>query len=305
MRMQTDAKAKDGPDTHTRAFDPLIKEHALKILIDYSASTRRKWTAIMKEIFAVSSHKPTSSAPLLTRQDLESWARGDSVLGDEKFRYVFEFLTHPATLARPELAHASALTDPFYRLLRVGRVLGEFYSDFDNSPFIGHRGLFSPQASPDETNARADAMCGIYVGTHRDRATCLSLERIQSEAFFIAHLFTSPTGFSDAADWNLDRYSGYATADRRFLVHLKGVLVSFTRVFSLLPPRDQDPPQYIDVLSDELADKALETLLWSNMEYTKKRLPYINPFDFSFRLSRSKDKTLRDLVDTFRWRVLA
>ncbi len=49
--VQTDAKQNRPPPPAQRAFDSFVKEHALKILLDYSASTKRKWTAICKTPF--------------------------------------------------------------------------------------------------------------------------------------------------------------------------------------------------------------------------------------------------------------
>jgi hypothetical protein len=305
MSRQTDAKPSEARVSPPRGFDPFVKDHALKILMDYSGSTKRKWTTIRKEILSVASVQPSERAPLLTRQDLESWARGDSVLGDDKFRLVFEFLTHPTTLARPEFAHATILMEPFHRLLRVGRALAEFYSDFANSSWIGRPQPFgAARAEPAAIETRAAAICGTFVGVYRGQSVCLSLERIGSESFFVAHYLASPGNLESwDSDWNLDRYSGYATVGGNFTVHLKGVLVSLTRTLGLLLPREQEQPQYIDVISDEIMHKASETIFWSNMEYTKKRLPYINPFDYSFRLSRSNSEALSNLIDVVRWRV--
>jgi hypothetical protein len=287
-----------------KAFDPFVKAHALKILIDYSGSTKRKWTAICKEIMQYARIAPSGNATLLTRQDMESWARGDSELGDSKFQHVFAFLTHPDTMARPELAHASALLDPFHRLLRIGRALAEFYSDFPSSAWLGKPDDPILGTTDEEINRRAEALCGTYVGDYKGQKVCLSLDRIDAEPFFVAHYLASSSGFNaDLGDWNLTRHSGYATISQAIIVHLKGVLIPHTRALRVLPPKDDRPPETLIVLSDDLTFKSLEIVMWDSLESVRKTLPYVNPFEFSMNLSRSDDVSIQNLISNFRWRV--
>ncbi len=300
--MQSDAIAQSGTRPLPSAFDRLTKDHALKILQDYSASTRRKWQSIRKEILSYSSVKASKRASLLSRQDLENWARGDSVIGDAKFARVYEFLTHPDTLARPEFARAAALLEPRHHLFRIGRALAEFYSDFDSA--IGKARIFEPPLSREEIEACADLMSGIYTGTHGSDQICLVLERIPTERFYVAHYLVSATGFRGAsADWNLDRHSGFATVGSAITVHLKGVVVSHTRTLSVLPPRDWSSFDTLEVIADDVMSNSLKTVMWRDMKQVKKRLPYLNPLDYNFRVTKDDSVYLREIVDEIRWRV--
>lgn len=95
------------PEKERTAFTSLQKGRALLILLDYSERTGKKWSAICSEIMRLVGDAATLEAPLLTRQDLEAWASGRSLLGDEKFALVYGFLTHPKTLARSEFSKAN------------------------------------------------------------------------------------------------------------------------------------------------------------------------------------------------------
>ena len=111
-------------DAKPRTFDRGVKDAALKILTDYGRASGKKWTKIHDEIAA------TLGMPIddkrLTRQDLTAWSNG-SEFGNEKFRFVYEFLTLPDVLAHPEFVKAAAILQPALHARTMGRLMARFF----------------------------------------------------------------------------------------------------------------------------------------------------------------------------------
>lgn len=209
------------PDTKNYKFDEVVKSNALRILMDYSAATGKKWTAILNEIMTFTNADSSRKHPLVTRQDLESWATGRSQLGDQKFRWIYDFLIHPDTLSRPEFSEAKELLNPRYRLFRVGRVLGELYG---RSGIMRDRRDTSKRAVRERYERGPSQYDGLFVGDFNKQTdgVALHLKKIKGESFFIAHLLYSldiPEAGED--DWLVRRLSGFATHGvTGFLLHL-------------------------------------------------------------------------------------
>lgn len=283
----------DPPDrTLPSTFSAFTKQQALRILLDYSASTGKKWQSIRREIMDQSSVKASGNATLLVRQDLEKWASGDSVLGDRKFARVYEFLTHPSTLARPEFFRAAALLGPRHNLLRTGGAISEFYN---NLPMAFGDGLSSPK----DPGARATAICGIYVGSSGEAEVCLSIEKWEKQDIFVAHYLESDTSFAAISDeWNIMRYSGYATFGSVSILHLKGVLDRRTRVLVLVPPIEWSPVRELRVISQYLFD----TVRPAEPAEPGDEVPIMS-IEAHYLLKRSDNPSLLRLIDTVRWDV--
>lgn len=121
MDKQTDANV--SLPRARRSFGTRTKARALKALQDYSKDSGRKWTLILGEILDLVG-EPGARFGALTRQDLESWSRGDSELGDGKFSYIYDFLTHEETVGRPFFARLD-LSER--NELGLGRTLTEIF----------------------------------------------------------------------------------------------------------------------------------------------------------------------------------
>lgn len=275
--------------TSPRAFSLSMKQRALGILLEYSASTGRKWQLICQEIMDRSSVAPSGKATLLIRQDLEKWANG-SVPGDRKFARVYEFLTHPATLARPEFKDAANLLDPFENTLRVGRALAEFYSDFRGS-------LATPGFGPVDRR-RAEAMCGTYVGYHRRKYVCLSVEQLDGDVH-VARLLTSPHRFEEArGEWQGIVHSGYVTFGRPVIVHLRDVLLKETRTLSILASVEAHS---LWIVSDEIVSAALERFKPAGLPpQEQKEMRMINADRYTFSVVRTDNVNVKLIIDNFR-----
>jgi len=107
-------------------FDLATKAAGLKALMDYSIQSGHRWHRIRNEIVSVLDVVVTDQSPLLTRQDLEHWAEGRSVIGDEKFRLIYEFLTHPTSLKRPIFLDFQKALGGTQQARRVGAAMAEF-----------------------------------------------------------------------------------------------------------------------------------------------------------------------------------
>src|SRR5690606_16858099 len=102
--------------------------------MDYSLSSGHRWYRIRNEIINVLGIEASDRNPLLSRQDLEHWAEGKSVLGDEKFKLVYAFLTHPTSLKRPEFSRFQLLFGGIQQARRVGTAMTEFFGAPPTSP---------------------------------------------------------------------------------------------------------------------------------------------------------------------------
>ncbi|WP_316859219.1 hypothetical protein [uncultured Cohaesibacter sp.] len=170
-----------------KTFSIFEKNQALKILVDYSLVTGKKWQAILSEIFRVTGTQTTDHAPLLTRQDLEQWARRKNNIGDAKFQIIFNFLTHPETLARPEFSKASNL-EKHGATKRTGHAFEQFFDNHKNLYY-----LTLPERKEIRISEYMDKFEGYYSGTDPRGRWYLAVTRYPHTNFFRLPLFSLST----------------------------------------------------------------------------------------------------------------
>lgn len=223
--MQKDANEERAAADAHQAYDLTLKRQSLKLLLDYSAATGRKWKHIRDEIIDVTQAPATEHIPLLTRQDLEAWARGDSTLGDGKFQWVMKFLTHPSTLERPEFHRALDILNRDGALRRIGNAVTDLYFT-PPVPDLPGEARYLRRYGYDES---WPTIAGTYFWRHLQWNACLSLNTYERANFLIAHLLT---WINDDEDWvepltigprlnYYSRYSGIATPGQIIRLHLK------------------------------------------------------------------------------------
>lgn len=242
------------------AFTSLQKGRALLILLDYSDRTGKKWSGICSEIMSLVGGAATLEAPLLTRQDLEAWASGRSQLGDEKFAFVFGFLTHPQTLQRKEFSKANSILIED-RLKAYTRILGELVGGSSLTPVHSENGVPEKDKclSPEDIE-------GVFVLRRDDRYELLYLSYEASIEAYLCHLFSSPQKYAEGwlasaenakfhadydaresgqepnfdtrdflgkTDWSIVRYSGLAVFGNPVRVFLRSLEQKKPREFSI------------------------------------------------------------------------
>ena len=265
------------------AFDTLVKDNALKLLLDYSSSTGKKWEAIRKEILSVAEADFTENAPILTRQNLEGWAARRGELGDDKFKWVYRFLTHRDTLARPEFKDAHRLMQTNFVLLSVGRVLHEVHG----SPLFS----FSEE--------QLDQVCGLYTLEHEMMPSyALYLVRPSREQFLVAHFLTRWNRKTEEGDWDVFRRSGFATFGNNKLLHAKYVDGSLSSLM------------YFKTIKNNIGDFDQIRIIWHDLNsqllmYDKDPPDELfrNPLDETHLLSRSDTSIFSDIIDNIKWSV--
>lgn len=99
--------------------------------------------------------KPEIDDLVPNRQDLETWAVRNFIIGDHKFKWIYRFLTHPETFGRPEFQHAAVLLNPHSDLLRLGRALAEICVSISES------NNYSSENSK-EISERLSGVQGVY-----------------------------------------------------------------------------------------------------------------------------------------------
>ncbi|MBN9039341.1 MAG: hypothetical protein J0H53_25030 [Rhizobiales bacterium] len=196
-----------GKKGRQETYLPFLKERALKILQDYSLETGRKAHTIRREIIALVAPRESEESKLLTRQDLENWFRCVSVLGDNKFRLVFEFLTHPLTLERTDFRNAKSLLDPLGEIFDVGKGVSRFYGSQLN---------YTDYMSNEMLRRMLD---GLYKVETRKFRIILSLNYIEGKEFMIAHCLTSLVRGTSADP--MFKVSGFATFGESILFHMR------------------------------------------------------------------------------------
>lgn len=305
--MQTDAKdTNEAPEelANAKKFPTALKDRALKILLDYSRDTGRKWQAIRSEIMAIAGEAESASAPLLTRQDLESWAARKSTLGDEKFKLVMIFLTHPATLERPEFDRAKLLTLS-NSIERSGEVFDRFFTNYMAASSYFHASALSP-VSQNAIAARKAAYAGLYTGARDNRSYCLSVSTMEECDAFIAHLFSWPEAVSpDNVDWNIDRFSGFSTIGNQIRLHLRGV-VERKVVQNYIAPtyvRTSKSFETIELLEGSFVTEVMGNQTREGLANANQRMRYYDARAHLLRLERTSDQSLARLVEKFKLSV--
>lgn len=292
-------------DAQRNQHSLFVKNQALKILSDYSLSTGRKWQAIRAEIIGLLELEVTEEAPLISRQDLESWAKGRSIIGDIKFQHVYKFLTHPDTLARPEFAKAQNLIE-FGTIERFGSVFSEFFSDEKFSGYL-HRRLSSEEVDEELIDQKLDAVQGIYLGQADNNTFCLSLQRYKREPYFVAHLLKwANDGERYTDDWNVERQSGFCTISNKIRLHVKDVTIPLGEEFFLTPEKEKttDNITGFSVLMPSILQEASNSLLTEKFSGTTRKLKFIDPDKHFMDLNRTEDTQLYDFIDNFRWNIV-
>jgi len=303
--MQKESDAPEQSSVERQAFSPFVKNQALKILDDYVLATGRKWQTIRSEIIKVTGVEVTERAPIITRQDLESWAARKSTLGDTKFKLVFDFLTHPDTLARPEFSKAHDLIS-FGTIERVGGAFEDFFDDHAMSGYI-RRIPLSENIDAETVERRMHGFEGCFTGSNANRDYCLSIERFRQNGFFICHFFSWPiNGLGEIFDWDIDRFSGFCTIGNQIRLHTKGVTISTARDMYAVPKLDHstDRIDALNVVLHSLTSQAIENVVFDNFEAAHKRLKYIDPTAHTLLLERTTDSQLTEFIDQFRWNIV-
>lgn len=301
-------KVSDKPDqteSEPQFYSQFVKDSALKILIDYQRDTGRMWQKIRTEIINVTGVEVTEYAPIITRQDLESWSSRKSIIGDEKFKWVFRFLTHPDTLARSEFSKAHDLMD-FGLIKRLGGAFQDFFDDHALSGYI-RRIPLSEDIDSETIERRMQGFEGCFTGGDTDKDYCLSLERFGEEGFFICHFFSWPVnGLGEVFDWDIDRFSGFCTIGNQIRLHAKGVTVATARDMYAVPKMDHDTDQIdaLNIILHSLAFQAIENVVFDNFKAAHKRLKYIDPTAHTLLLERTTDSQLTEFIDQFRWNIV-
>jgi hypothetical protein len=288
MVAQTDAKQSAAESSSRRSYDLFLKEHALKILIDYARATGKKWSTIRNEVLAFSSVQPTPDYQMISRQDFESWARGDSVLGDSKFSHVYRFLTHPDTLARPELAHASILQEQMHLLVRTGRVLDEFFG-----------------VPPLKTKGKvyeSNLLEGLYSAQYEGKLLYLSLTRIREERVLIAHLLEPQAAEAPNGDnWNTSRKSGFVTVGKTPIVHLKDVSTRQSEAFPFNITLKMPGKYTLSIIHPKYVLDALEEMSRGIMIFGRIRSARFDQCILEF--VKTSEPHIEKMIDRFKWRV--
>lgn len=303
MQKKSDAPSEE--QAERQAFSPFVKDQALKILDDYSLMTGRKWQAILSEIIKVTGLRVTEKAPIITRQDLESWVARNSILGDHKFKWVMKFLTHPDTLARPEFAKANDLVS-FGTIERVGEALADFFSDYKMSGYI--KRVPAGEVIHEETiEYRMNDFQGEFVGEDDGNSYCLSIERFGQSRYFVAHFFSWPsTQMGETSDWEIERYSGFCTVGNMMRLHTKGVVTRIVRDLFLIPILDEDIDQVtgFSLIKHSLLTKSIENIQFDSFTAAHRKLKFIDPTNHRIRLKRQRDSQLTEFIDQFRWNIV-
>ena len=303
----------DGPSKTSGAalsqatFDEGTKEFALKVLLDYSAATGRKWTHIRKEIYRCVGADIIKDGKFLTRQDLEHWASGHHVIGNPKFSWIYQFLTDESTLQRPHFITALSLLEPSAKYDRIGYALGEFYTDFERISFLG---IGSRERSTVQA-AIPDVLEGVWENQDPREDTYLQLTYSPGLKIINAELWTFPRGLPTTTyDWDVDRERGFMTVGSRCIIHLKSLDRQSTRVLFAYPtPKGRS----IVIVPDEIANRAQMMARIPLEERHRNRGGYfsplreedgssidgftINPEQFARRYLRSKFNRLQDIID--------
>lgn len=301
-------KVSDKPDqteSEPQFFSKFVKDSALKILIDYQRDTGRMWQKIRTEIINVTGAEVTEYAPIITRQDLESWSSRKSTLGDEKFKWVFRFLTHPDTLARPEFSKAHDLMD-FGLIKRMGGAFQDFFDDHAMSGYI-RRIPLSENIDAETVERRMNGFEGCFTGSDKTQDYCLSLERFRQSNFFICHFFSWPiNGFGEIFDWDIDRFSGFCTIGNQIRLHTKAVMISTVRDMYVVPKIDHSTDQIdtLNLILHSLTYQAIENVVFDKFEAAHKQLKYIDPTAHTLLLERTTDSQLAEFIDQFRWNIV-
>ncbi|PCJ82177.1 MAG: hypothetical protein COA52_20255 [Hyphomicrobiales bacterium] len=303
--MQNVSDKPDQTESEPQFFSQFVKDSALKILIDYQRDTGRMWQKIRTEIINVTGAEATVHAPIITRQDLESWSKRKNILGDEKFKWVFRFLTHPDTLARPGFSKAHDLMD-FGLIKRMGGAFQDFFDDHAMSGYI-RRIPLSEDIDAETVERRMNGFEGCFTGSDKTQDYCLSLERFRQTNFFICHFFSWPiNGFGEIFDWDIDRFSGFCTIGNQIRLHTKAVMVSTVRDMYVVPKIDHSTDQVdtLNLILHSLTYQAIENVVFDKFEAAHKRLKYIDPTAHTLLLERTTDSQLTEFIDQFRWNLV-
>lgn len=234
--LQKDAKKQVGgyePAPSNRAFPLFLKERALKILSDYHRSTKRGWHKIRNEIIEVTDAPETDSRPLLVRQDLESWYCRKSVIGDEKFKWVYWFLLSDAANNRPELAHSRSVL-LCEEEIRIGDAINSFYQKQGDKELPRYLPPFP----------MGDLYNGVYLytATARDHEIrrILTLHQVEDRAYFFANIIQFAGELSEYSDWDIiSRKSGYCTFGQVGTLHLRDESNPFAETAIIDDPKDR------------------------------------------------------------------
>lgn len=297
-----------GRDGQTRLtsvsdYDIPTKQLALEILEEYARATGHKWTHIRKAIFRAVGADFIKDAKLLTRQDLERWASGDSVIGNSKFAWVYQYLTAPETLQNPLFKKAHALLKPDTDEDKLGHALAAFYSNFDRSRFL--------RASVTDRRPASKvievSLCGVWKDQDPREDAFLRFFHDKTARFLKVERFVFPRAPHHQMPHRIvERETGVMTIGSRCIIHLTSKHRTSRMLFAYPDHRDS-----ITVVSDVLIEHAqmmsraaLEDRHNNPAKYHGNYWeegyiaePSINPEKATRRFLRSNFSILEDFLD--------
>lgn len=231
----------------------------------------------------------------MVRQDLEQWASRRSTLGDAKFRIVFDFLTHPKTLARPEFSRANDLVS-LGAVKRTGQVFEDFFSCFKVPEFTlpaNFTGINLPKYMA--------SLEGCYISTDGQEDICLSISQFPNSKFFICHLFTYPQqGLEGSTNWNMTRASGFLTLGNLARLHVR--YISDCEASQMyLKPALSNPEKQVSEIMLIYEELSLDAIHSADKSRPGKS---INPNKYAIFFERMPDKDIIQFIENFRWNVV-
>ena len=277
------------------AFSKVLKDQALKLLIEYRERTGNGWQKIRNEIVAVSARDASERAPLVTRQDLEAWARREVNIGDVKFRRVLEFLVHPDTLQRPEFHRARDLLTTG-KLERIASAIADFYMTEE------HRRAYDHAASFFE---------GTYFGNYHETNYYLSLKKFPKHPFFVSHLFSWNSYVQPSAqDWNLSRSSGFCIYSNRLSLYVKSVALAAAEQAHIAPPTSHlgntkdGRNDFFHIILDSLLLDVMRHASLDNEAANLAKAPYISTAGHVIHLERKSILNIDQILELVQWDVV-
>lgn len=109
---------------------------ARRLLSDYRKQKRCGWEDIIAEICELLDTDERIIEKQLSHQSFYYWEKSKKgKMRDSRFQHVFNFLTHPKTLARPKF-YAACMLDADYEWKHIGKAIGSFYQTNLNSVYL-------------------------------------------------------------------------------------------------------------------------------------------------------------------------
>lgn len=116
---------------------------ARRLLSEYRKQKRCGWEDVIAEICELLDTDERIIEKQLSHQSLYYWeSTKKGKMRDARFQHVFNFLTHPKTLAKPEF-YAACMLDADYEWKHLGKAIGSFYQTNLNSVYLREKHITS------------------------------------------------------------------------------------------------------------------------------------------------------------------